>query len=762
MKSADRNEHSLSYFHSEASSSHFFKEARFRSKGIAIATIGLLLQPFAPADLISRYGFNEGSGETVADSIGGKDGSILGDGASWATGKLVLSGGSSGSAPYVNLPNGILSENGGDNGGTGMVTIEGWFRVTGTPLWGRIFDFGSTAPGGEEGELDGPGGGGEGLDYFFVSATRGTVANERRLELRNEDPAGGGVTTLDWNPENFNEVFHQVTTWDENTGDIVIYEDGEIVIEGSTDILMSDINDVNNWLGRSNWTADSNAAIEYEEFRIYNEVLDADAVTANLALGPDALPGENSDRDGDGIPNFFEELYDFLDPDDASDAALDHDEDNLTNVREFELGTAPDKADSDDDTVNDDLELARMVDGEAAPTDPLDADSDDDTLSDGVETGTGIFVSAEDTGTDPLSIDSDGDAFDDSNEVASGTDPNDPASNPGITFPTLVSRWDFSESDGTVVNDLIGNNAGEVKGEGFTWDSGALILDGGGSDIAAYVDLPNGLLSSNGVDNGGSGGLTFEGWVKVFDTPNWGRILDFGETAPGGEDGELNEPGGGGEGLDYFVLSATRGTVANERRIEIRNLNDGVEAPRFTLDWNPDNFDMEFHFVTTWDERNGQVKHYEDGALIAEGETSTKMSEINDVNNWLARSNWTADSNGALEFDEFRIYSEVMSPQAVLANMEAGPDSPPGGATPFQITDISLTPKGDPATAFDVSIAFTSKAGSQYAIERNIDLQGLWEEVADGVQSGGDSTTFNLQDVGIDVKELYYRVRKEE
>ena len=267
----------------------------------------------------------------------------------------------------------------------------------------------------------------------------------------------------------------------------------------------------------------------------------------------------------------------------------------------------------------------------------------------------------------------------------------------------------------------------------------------------------------HGVENGGTGGITFEGWVKVIDTPNWGRIFDFGDTT-GGDNGEVTEPGGGGEGLDYIALAASRGTVATDRRLEIRNFNDGTEAPRLTLDWNPDNFDTEFHFVTTWDERNGQVKHYEDGELIREGQTSTKLAELNDVNNWLARSNWTGDSTGALEFDEFRIYADVMIAQSVKANTAAGPDNPPGGAAGaagFQITDILLTPKGDPATAIDVSLTFTSKPGSSYAIEKNTDLEGVWEEVADGVDSESDLTTFKVQDVDIATSEIYFRVREE-
>jgi 6-phosphogluconolactonase (cycloisomerase 2 family) len=66
-------------------------------------------------------------------------------------------------------------------------------------------------------------------------------------------------------------------------------------------------------------------------------------------------------------------------------------------------------------------------------------DRDGDSLLNGVETGTGVFVNADDTGTSPALTDTDGDGFDDDVEVVGGTDPNDPLSFPGVpvTVPVL-------------------------------------------------------------------------------------------------------------------------------------------------------------------------------------------------------------------------------------------------------------------------------------------------------------------------------------
>src|SRR5690606_24645767 len=97
------------------------------------------------------------------------------------------------------------------------------------------------------------------------------------------------------------------------------------------------------------------------------------------------------DDDGDGMPNWFEDLYD-LDRENASDAGLDGDGDTLTNLQEFQRGTNP--------TL---------------------ADTDGDGLSDAVETNTGVWASATDTGTDPLRADTDGDGLSDGVERNTGT-----------------------------------------------------------------------------------------------------------------------------------------------------------------------------------------------------------------------------------------------------------------------------------------------------------------------------------------------------
>ena len=63
------------------------------------------------------------------------------------------------------------------------------------------------------------------------------------------------------------------------------------------------------------------------------------------ASSPGNTTGGNSDRDGDGMPNDWEQTYS-LNPDDSADAQLDSDGDGLSNLQEYLSGTNPRDASS--------------------------------------------------------------------------------------------------------------------------------------------------------------------------------------------------------------------------------------------------------------------------------------------------------------------------------------------------------------------------------------------------------------------------------
>ena len=157
------------------------------------------------------------------------------------------------------------------------------------------------------------------------------------------------------------------------------------------------------------------------------------------------------DTDGDGIPDSYEIAND-LNPL-VNDAALDHDEDGLTNLQEYLLGTLANQPDTDGDGLNDAWEIQYgmnpLVNNEtdADPTNDPDADPDND----------GLINSAEEQiGTDPCNADTDGDGFSDfvedqsgSNATGKASTPSNPGGTPGgpasPTPPTIPIQVNFGD-----------------------------------------------------------------------------------------------------------------------------------------------------------------------------------------------------------------------------------------------------------------------------------------------------------------------------
>ena len=185
------------------------------------------------------------------------------------------------------------------------------------------------------------------------------------------------------------------------------------------------------------------------------------------------------DGDGDGIADWFESRYSFLNKNDAADAAKDQDNDGLSNLQEFGKGTDPTNPDTDGDGLKDGVETGTGVWGGAANTgtDPLKADTDGDGLKDGAETNTGKYVGPSDTGSNPLKTDTDGDSFDDYGEMLAGSDPDNAKSMPSVgNWTQEVGKskpkywWRFEETDPT----MPAKNDGSVEGYDGAYGEGIL------------------------------------------------------------------------------------------------------------------------------------------------------------------------------------------------------------------------------------------------------------------------------------------------
>jgi hypothetical protein len=234
------------------------------------------------ASLLHRYSFN-GLGNVALDSIGAAPGPIV-NASLTGTGSLTLSGGHS--LEYVNLPNDIIS-------GLNDATFEAWLTWGGGGNWQRIFDFGNSS-GGEDMPVLNPttmktyGG----TSYLFLTANAASDSG-RGLEsgLRVAYSLNGvGDEEVCFGAEALPQGIptHVAVVVDSKAHTITLYQDGTLVDQCDFLRPLSDIDDVNNWLGRSNFTADQDLAASYDEFRIYTTALTAEQIADSFKFGPDA------------------------------------------------------------------------------------------------------------------------------------------------------------------------------------------------------------------------------------------------------------------------------------------------------------------------------------------------------------------------------------------------------------------------------------------------------------------------------------------
>ncbi|MDO6546317.1 M4 family metallopeptidase [Pseudoalteromonas carrageenovora] len=148
------------------------------------------------------------------------------------------------------------------------------------------------------------------------------------------------------------------------------------------------------------------------------------------------------DADTDLMDDNWELLYG-LDPSDAADAALDLDQDGLTNLEEYTANTLPNSADTDSDDLSDYDEINVYL------TEPNNADSDSDRMPDGWE----VSFSLNPLNADDAQLDLDSDTWSNVIEFFGNSDPSDASSEP-VVFPETTFDFD----DAAVPDLLISSN----------------------------------------------------------------------------------------------------------------------------------------------------------------------------------------------------------------------------------------------------------------------------------------------------------------
>ncbi|MES2660215.1 MAG: LamG-like jellyroll fold domain-containing protein [Verrucomicrobiota bacterium] len=260
----------------------------------------------------------------------------------------------------------------------------------------------------------------------------------------------------------------------------------------------------------------------------------------------------------------------------------------------------------------------------------------------------------------------------------------------------LTNRWSFNQTaggapTGTAVADSVGTANASVVGNGATFNGASVVLPGtttgnfSPANISAYVDLPNGLISSKTH-------LTVEIWATPVSIKNWQRLFDFGRMAGistgargGGLSGEIlptatQAPGTtNGVSSDDLALAINRESNANTQRVMARlngagelGGNTGVALAAGTR----------YHFVCTFTEgagasgaAGGQVVWYLNGSQVSTLDLNFHLSDIQDRNNWLGRSMYAADNNANIAYDEVRLYNHALTPAEIAANLIAGPNN---------------------------------------------------------------------------------------
>jgi len=215
------------------------------------------------AGLAHRYAFDE-SGTQALDSVGDADGTIVG--ASASQGKVAFDGKA---AAYVDLPNGCVSA-------LKDASFELWLQWGGGSIWQRIFDFGSN----DKGE----GNQGSGVTYLYVTPSDGWNGNALRASF-SLNGVGNETTVRTSAPLPTDTTQHLVLVIDDTHDEMRMYLNGSVVALTGFTKSLSSLQDINNWVGRSNFV-DAPLKATIEELRIYKVALTPEQVTASYGFGP--------------------------------------------------------------------------------------------------------------------------------------------------------------------------------------------------------------------------------------------------------------------------------------------------------------------------------------------------------------------------------------------------------------------------------------------------------------------------------------------
>ncbi|RYD39600.1 MAG: hypothetical protein EOP85_15665, partial [Verrucomicrobiaceae bacterium] len=269
-----------------------------------------------------------------------------------------------------------------------------------------------------------------------------------------------------------------------------------------------------------------------------------------------------------------------------------------------------------------------------------------------------------------------------------------------VAHAELINRWSFNNiagtaQRGTILPDSVSGTIATVRGNGASFTGSALTIPGNtdgaqpSSSIAGYVDLPNGIFSSK-TD------LTIEIWSTTLSYKANARLFDFGRGSSGttgGAPGELvdqeNTVSNFITPLQAVYVTLGVSNISTQRLKAIYN-GDTVAEVNTSLSTATG---TQYHHVFTFQEgvgttaaTGGRMIWYSEGEMRAIADVNFRLRDIQDVNNWLGRSNFTGDSLAHARYNEVRIYDHALTLSEVQASRTAGADLVIGPPVTFDDT----------------------------------------------------------------------------
>jgi hypothetical protein len=466
------------------------------------------------------------------------------------------------------------------------------------------------------------------------------------FEVSDADPGFDHTQIVNPGPSLNNRNVHLVLVYNPLGRSMSVYTNGVVMGRNTgVTIPMSALANAHSWLGKSSYLTDPNGVATIDEFRIYNGVLSDFRVALNAASGP---------------------------------ASYIADPGALTNLH-LAVGSP----------VYSGQTLLATVTGDYVNLQGLNLAFANPALQSGnaavLKVTGGLSLSAVGPGTTTLIATYGGLSATQSVTV--------------VEVPSVLThRYSFNETAGsTTFADSIGTANGTVIGTANLDGNGNLALPGGAAG-ANYAELPPNLID-------GYSALTFEFWVRFGSNPNWGRLVDFGDTNPDTALGRYcidftPHSGNGPNGINFEISDADPGFNHTE-----------VAAGPPVLDNLP-----KMHLVLVYNPPGHYMSVYTNGVLMGVNyNTSIPLTAVANSHSWLGRSSYLGDNCGVATVDEFRIYDGALGIRQIAANYAAGADALPR-------PQVSITKSGanvvlawpDYISGYVVQTAATLDAGASW------------------------------------------------